>query len=158
MIKIRKKHLIFFIITTILAILLFAFHSPYLVHKKIYCTADLVGHQNDKIIKINLTYNLSDNIGNISMVGELRHDNNVMGIISRNIISQYTVNDFNYRFTSESINTTSMDTLSDDVLKEYLPLFFIEPNQKLSLNIKSIKSGGWIISTNSVPFLMCNEI
>jgi len=158
MIKIRKKTFIFFSIITILVIFTFVFYSQNFVYKKIYCTADLIVHKNDEMIKVNLTYNLSDNLGNIDMVGELYHDDKIIGTISRNIISQYIVNDFNYRFTSESVNTTAMDTLSDDILKEYMPAFFIKPNQKMSLNIKSIKSGGWIISTNSVPLLMCNKI
>ncbi|WP_422792571.1 hypothetical protein [Rouxiella sp. Mn2063] len=92
------------------------------------------------------------------MVGELHRDNKIIGTISRNVTFHYINNDFNYRLTSESINTNSMDTLNDDALKEYVPAFFLQPNQKMSLNIKTIKSGGWIISTNSVPFLMCNKI
>jgi len=155
MIKIRKKNLIY----SIVGLLIIAIFSLHFFKKEIiYCTGDLVVHRDKEIVKVNITYNLSNNLGNIDMVGELYHDDKIIGTISRNVTSHYVNNDFNYRFTSESINTNSMDTLSDDILKKYMPAFFIQPNQKISLNIKTIKSGGWMISTNSVPFLMCNKI
>jgi len=155
MIKIRKKNLIYTIVVILVA---FIFSLHFFKNEKIYCTGDLVAHRNNEVVKVNITYNLSNNLGNIDMVGELYRNNKITGTISRNVTFHYIKNDFNYRLTSESINTNSMDTLSNDILKEYMPDFFIQSNQKLSLNIKAIKSGGWMISTNSVPFLMCNKI
>jgi hypothetical protein len=150
-----------------LCVLLFIFGSiaGYFYHQRVerlrdpeQCTASVVVYYND--VRANMTldfmYTLEKRTGVVAVSGTYFQNNKPLGVIRQDVAYTWTENKDNLRFHSTRVHKVTNDAaISDDLLNNVLPDFYVYPNKTVSYTILTQGHRGFIFTIGKRPIFFC---
>jgi hypothetical protein len=123
------------------------------------CSASVVVFYEN--VRANLTldfmYTLEKKTGVVAVNGTLYKDDKLSGAIRRDVSYVWTENKDSFHFTSVSIHKINDESLSDEIIADVLPDFYIYPNKKLNYTILKQGPKGFLFSVGKRPVFFCSR-
>ncbi|ECC1666789.1 hypothetical protein FNJ15_21830 [Salmonella enterica subsp. diarizonae] len=124
------------------------------------CSANLIIKNNETQFNILIDFLLiqNDGTGVVTVSGTYFKNDKKTGVIRRSINFQWGLHDHVYSLSAQEIRKSERDeSLSDNDLKELLPLFFIRSGGKIDFTVNRDGDGGYIFSNGIRPLFFCEE-
>lgn len=157
--KIKSRHAV------MLTIILLCMGAGYFLSYKqryqkdyFFCSSTLQIHSGNERLSLFINFNMNHGDGFTSM----------NGIFYKEGIKKSNVNlekEFNYKqidgefiFTQKQNGVLELNDSDREILKKYLPDFYItKASGAHHVRIKKLRAGVWIFTTTPVPYLVCTE-
>lgn len=122
------------------------------------CTAHVVSfYQNTKLdLFMDFIGTRSARKGSVFLYGTYSAGDEIKGYVRREVKYEWKEDTDNFYFTGVNINKDSeRPSLSDDILKNLIPEFYIRPNTQIYFKLKKINNDGWFFYVGKRPILFC---
>lgn len=122
------------------------------------CTASIVVYYKD--VRANMTldfmYTLEKRTGVVAVSGTYYQNDKPLGVIRQDVAYTWTENKDNLRFHSNRVAKVTNDAaISDDLLNNVLPDFYVYPNKTISYTILTQGHRGFIFTVGKRPIFFC---
>lgn len=124
------------------------------------CSAYLIIKHNDTHFNLLIDFLLINNNGTgvVTVSGTYFKNEHKTGVIRRSINFEWVLHDHVYSLSAVDIRKSERDeSLSDSVLKELLPLFFIRKGGKIDFTVNRDGDGGYIFANGIRPLFFCEK-
>lgn len=122
------------------------------------CSASITVFYKNAVANINLNYmySLSDKTGVVAINGNYIENQKAKGRIRRDISYDWKENKDTYHLHSIKVSKFEMiDNISDELLANILPDFYVYPNENVSYTILNQASNAFIFSIGKRPIFYC---
>lgn len=124
------------------------------------CSAYLIIKHNDSHFNILIDFLLiqNDGTGVVTVSGTYFKNEKKIGVIRRSINFEWAKHDHVYSLSAVGIRKSERDeSLSDNDLKQLLPLFFIQHGGNIDFIVNRDSDGGYIFANGIRPLFFCEK-
>uniref|UniRef100_UPI001C70BF5D hypothetical protein n=1 Tax=Citrobacter freundii TaxID=546 RepID=UPI001C70BF5D len=124
------------------------------------CTASIVTYNKDyrAHLTIDFLYTLEKKTGVMVLNGEIYNKGNFIGSIRRDVSYIWSENQNVFHFTSIKVHKIiDSPKLSDQILSEILPDFYVYPDKIISYSILPQGKGGFMFTVGERPVFICSR-
>lgn len=124
--------------------------------EEIVCESSLNVIKDEDNMALSVTQRMAKGHGIFIVSGTIT-ENGKKSFVGKTIEFDYTQFEDVYKLISTNVQNSPQMKIPDDTLRKWLTGFTHNPGEKLSLKIKKINSGSWIIYSRTIPMYICER-